>query len=38
MEKSLLGKFELESSRDRSGSFEPVILPKGQIVITEEWT
>jgi transposase-like protein len=34
--KSLSGEFELESSRDRSGSFEPMILPKRQIVITEE--
>jgi hypothetical protein len=34
--KSLAGEFELESSRDRSGSFEPVILPKRQVVITEE--
>ncbi len=36
--KSLSGEFELESSRDRSGSFEPVILPKRQVVITEERT
>lgn len=34
--KSLSGEFELESSRDRSGSFEPMILPKRQVVITEE--
>lgn len=34
--KSLSGEFELESSRDRSGSFEPVILPKRQVIITEE--
>lgn len=34
--KSLSGEFELESSRDRSGSFEPVVLPKRQLIITEE--
>lgn len=34
--KSLSGEFKLESSRDRLGSFEPVILPKRQVVITEE--
>jgi transposase-like protein len=34
--KSLSGEFELESGRDRSGSFEPVILPKRQLIITEE--
>jgi transposase-like protein len=34
--KSLLGEFELESSRDRNSSFGPVILPKRQVVITEE--
>jgi transposase-like protein len=34
--KSLSGEFELESSRDRNSSFEPVILPKRQVVITEE--
>lgn len=34
--KSLSGEFELESNRDRNSSFEPVILPKRQVVITEE--
>ncbi|WP_259014308.1 IS256 family transposase [Emticicia fluvialis] len=34
--KSLSGEFELESSRDRSGTFEPMILPKRQVIITEE--
>lgn len=34
--KSLSGEFDLESGRDRNSSFEPVILPKRQVVITEE--
>ena len=34
--KSLSGEFELESTRDRSGSFEPMILPKRQLIITDE--
>lgn len=34
--KSLSGEFELEGSRDRAGSFEPMILPKRQVIITEE--
>lgn len=34
--KSLSGEFELESGRDRSGTFEPMILPKRQVIITEE--
>lgn len=34
--KSLSGEFDLQSGRDRSGSFEPVILPKRQVIITEE--
>lgn len=34
--KSLSGEFEIESSRDRLGNFEPVILPKRQVIITEE--
>lgn len=34
--KSLSGEFELEGNRDRSGTFEPVVLPKRQVVITEE--
>jgi putative transposase len=34
--KSISGEFELESSRDRAGSFEPLVLPKRQVIITEE--
>ena len=34
--KSLSGEFDLETSRDRAGTFEPMILPKRQIIITEE--
>ena len=34
--KSLSGEFDLESSRDRSGSFEPLVVPKRQVIITEE--
>lgn len=34
--KSLSGEFDIESSRDRLGNFEPVILPKRQVIITEE--
>jgi len=34
--KSLGGEFDLESSRDRSGSFEPLVVPKRQVIITEE--
>lgn len=34
--KSISGEFELESSRDRVGSFEPLVLPKRQVIITEE--
>ncbi len=30
------GEFELESSRDRLGTFEPKIIPKRQLIITEE--
>jgi transposase-like protein len=30
------GEFELESTRDRSGTFEPKIIPKRQLIITEE--
>lgn len=30
------GEFELETSRDRSGTFEPKIIPKRQLIITEE--
>lgn len=34
--KSISGEFEIESSRDRTGSFEPLVLPKRQVIITEE--
>ena len=34
--KSLSGEFDLESFRDRLGNFEQVILPKRQVIITEE--
>lgn len=34
--KSLSGEFDLEGERDRSGTFEPMILPKRQTIITEE--
>jgi putative transposase len=34
--KSISGEFDIESSRDRSGSFEPLVLPKRQVIITEE--
>jgi putative transposase len=34
--KSLSGEFDLETSRDRSATFEPMILPKRQVIITEE--
>ncbi len=34
--KSLSGEFDLEGSRDRAGTFEPMILPKRQVIITEE--
>ncbi|KAF7275658.1 hypothetical protein GWI33_011453 [Rhynchophorus ferrugineus] len=30
------GEFELESSRDRNGTFEPKIVPKRQLIITDE--
>lgn len=30
------GEFELESNRDRLGTFEPKIVPKRQLIITEE--
>ncbi len=30
------GSFELETGRDRVGSFEPKIVPKRQLIITEE--
>jgi len=32
----LSGEFELETSRDRSGSFEPMVLPKRQFIIMAE--
>jgi putative transposase len=34
--KSLSGEFELEMGRDRSGTFEPLVLPKRQLIITHE--
>jgi putative transposase len=34
--KSLSGEFELETGRDRSGTFEPMVLPKRQLLITTE--
>lgn len=34
--KSLSGEFDLEGNRDRNGTFEPVILPKRQLIITSE--
>ncbi len=34
--KSLSGEFDLETGRDRNSSFEPVILPKRQLIVTEE--
>jgi transposase-like protein len=34
--KSVSGEFELESTRDRSGSFEPMILPKRQLIVTDD--
>ncbi|MEN5432008.1 transposase, partial [Sphingobacterium faecium] len=30
------GTFELESGRDRSGTFEPKVIPKPQLIITEQ--
>jgi transposase-like protein len=34
--KSAAGEFALSTPRDRSGSFEPQIVPKRQVVISEE--
>jgi len=34
--KSISGGFELESGHDRAGSFEPSMLPKRQVIVTEE--
>jgi len=34
--KSLSGGFELESTRERLGSYEPMVLPKRQLIITAE--
>jgi putative transposase len=34
--KSISGEFDLETSRDRLSSFEPLVLPKRQVVITNE--
>lgn len=33
--KSLSGEFVLESGRDRNGTFEPMILPKRQVIIND---
>src|SRR5690606_18208038 len=30
------GTFELETGRDRSGTFEPKVVPKRQLIITEQ--
>lgn len=35
--KSLSEEFELETTRDRSGSFEPLVLPKCQLIIPPNW-
>lgn len=34
--RSNLGKFELETPRDRLGSYEPVIVPKRQTILTDQ--
>lgn len=34
--KSLSGEFDLESSRDRLSTFEPIILPKRQVIVTQD--
>lgn len=34
--RSSLGKFSLETPRDRSGSYEPVIVPKRQTILTDQ--
>jgi hypothetical protein len=34
--RSNMGKFELETPRDRSGSYEPTIVPKRQTILTEQ--
>lgn len=34
--KSASGEFDLESTRERSGSFDPIIVPKRQVIITEQ--
>jgi putative transposase len=33
--KSLSGEFDLQTPRDREGTFEPKIVPKRQVIITE---
>ncbi|WP_142531127.1 transposase [Pedobacter westerhofensis] len=30
------GEFDLETNRDCAGSFEPIVLPKRQAIITKE--
>jgi putative transposase len=34
--KSLSGELDLATKRDRSGSFEPMVVPKRQLIITAE--
>ena len=34
--KTLSGEFDLEGGRDRSGSFEPMVFPKRQLIVTQE--
>ncbi|MCP1383678.1 IS256 family transposase [Runella salmonicolor] len=34
--RSSMGKFDLETPRDRAGSYEPIIVPKRQTVLTDQ--
>jgi putative transposase len=34
--RSSIGKFDLETPRDRAGSYEPVIVPKRQTILTDQ--
>lgn len=34
--RSSMGKFELETPRDRLGSYEPMIVPKRQVILTDQ--
>lgn len=34
--RSSVGRFELETPRDRSGTFEPVLVPKRQTILTDQ--